>query len=198
MALLLACSCQLAAAQDTLAPLVADYLQQASQLTRSASFEAALGIDHQALELYESYPQRNDSLLADVYNDISVQHYYLGNYREAIRWMEKVLSTREKLYGDASAQIAMAYNNIGVFHFHRGDFRSASEYYQQALDIYALAGAEKNIHLSECYSNVGACCALMGDYGKAKDYFEKGLGLRIEILKDSTWCSWKGSSLRVT
>lgn len=144
----------------------------------SASYYAKLG-----LEFYETYDFKKDA--GDTYGTLGNIEFAKENYKEAINYFEKALSSFE----DQTSQGYAGYLfNIGYAYTKLGDYRSALENIYRSLEIRKPLNIIKD--LQESYKGLAETYQRMGNYQKA---FEN-LTL-YQAYKDSVFNETKNKQL---
>jgi len=66
-----------------------------------------------------------------------------------LKYYEKALGIRLKIYGKDNLDVAGSYNNIGVVWYELGDYKTALEHYEKAYAIYIklLGEADSNTQM---------------------------------------------------
>lgn len=115
-------------------------------------------------------------------NGLTICLYKLGEYENAIYWMDRRLSELQKTNGRESATI----NDIafkGLCYFEMKEFQKAVEVFLQTLDIEKEQGAEDS-YLLTLYQ-IAACYSMMEKYSLAIQYYEEALSLIKPIRETS-------------
>lgn len=77
---------------------------------------------------------KDDTLLGNVYNDLSIAHFVAGNFQKTVDFGEKSLFHRKKTKD--SLAIASAYSKLGMGHQELGNLKDATKYYGIASEIF--------------------------------------------------------------
>jgi len=78
-----------------------------------------------------------------IFNEIGYSYNILGEFREALAFLEKALIIRQNIYGDDHFDIAVSYNNIGFTYSNLGENVAASKYPEKSISIrHKKFGAE--------------------------------------------------------
>ena len=167
---------------NKLLDLTKGYAEIAGELRGKFAYRKALELDERAMRLREWVLPEDDLVLADSYNVISVDFYYLLYYKKALEYSKKALSIREKVLPADHPDLAKSYNNIGAGYSNLGDHRKALEYLEKALSIREKMLPADHPDLAKSYNNIGADYTNLGDYRKALEYLEKALSIREKVL----------------
>ncbi len=100
----------------------------AGPMERAGAFQELL---EEWLKPLEHFP--NKKIRAVVLNLIGKQHHNLGNYQEALHYLEQALKIRREI-GDRAGE-GTTLNNIGLIHHNLGNYQEALHYLEQALKI---------------------------------------------------------------
>jgi tetratricopeptide (TPR) repeat protein len=122
-------------------------------------------------------------------NDKAFCNHHLGcikgcqeDYHEAVRYHERAISIREKIFPTNRADLAASYNNIGVMYEKMGDYSKALSFYEKALSIWEKIFPENHPDLATCYSNIGGVYDSMKEYSKSLSFYEKALSISEKTL----------------
>ena len=133
---------------------------------------------HLALQALESARNANDRRNEAVALEcIGVQHYYRGNYQEAI----KFLNEAEHIYRSERSHrgLASVYNNKGLIEQDLGNYPRAIACFSFALINDDATGDSTGRALT--LSNLGTVYLYKGQYSRAKQYFENALRIGRQI-----------------
>ncbi len=97
---------------------------------------------------------KDDTLLGNLYNDLSIAHFITGNFQQTLDYGEKSLFHRKKT-GDSLA-IASAYSKLGMGHQELGNLKDATKYYGIASEIFIkkdkkIQGAQIKNNMANIY-----------------------------------------------
>ena len=115
---------------------------------------------------------RNQALM-----DIGIVHYFLGDYRNALRRYEEALVIAEEL-GD-EVLTADAVNNIGILYFVWGEHDLALEHYLRALSLRLETDDPGGA--ASCYNNIAGVHHTAGRHDSALDQYRRALALYREV-----------------
>lgn len=76
----------------------------------------------------------DDTILGNVYNDLSISYFIVGDFNKTLEYGDKSLYHRKKT-GDSLA-IASAYSKLGMGHQELGNLKDATYYYGLASEIF--------------------------------------------------------------
>ena len=125
-------------------------------------------------------------------DDIKASYYYnqLGLFftntvvdlSDALLFLGKSLSIKEKEFGLDHPDTAISYNNIGDVYSDQGNYPKALEYSLKALVIREKELGFDHLDTAVSYNNIGAVYSDQGDYPKALEYYFKALSVREKVL----------------
>jgi len=141
--------------------------------------EQALGIGKIALE--EAHRQQDPAAINVAFMDIGLAHYFLGDYRNALRNYQEGLAIARDL--NNKAKMAIANNNIGVLYFVWGEHDTALEHYLLTLDLYLGTGNPTGA--ANCYNNIAGIHQTAGRYDLALEQYQRALEIFLELDKQT-------------
>ena len=150
--------------------------------------ESKLGKYEHALEYYdkalEIYKNNNNLIQMDmVNNNIAIVKKKQGKYRESLIYLQDILTSVTKRYGENHINIAIAYNNLAGVHKKLGHYKISLKQYIYALDIFKNNFGDKHPDVSRVYSNMGGLYRETGKSKLAFEYYEKALNIIKELLR---------------
>ena len=126
-----------------------------------------------AIEKALLYINKNDTIVADAYNQLGFQYFYQSKYDSALINWERVLIIRTKLFKEKHTSVAKCYSHIGVVYWYKTEYDKALEYHFKALKINKELFGEKHISLARSYNNIGLVYRNKSKYDKALEYYFK-------------------------
>jgi tetratricopeptide (TPR) repeat protein len=115
---------------------------------------------------------------------------FLGNYEEAIDYINRALVIIKKEFGDKHYKYGMFLNSLGLAYAMTNDYKTAYTYMKQSLQILLTALGTDHIEVCDVYSNLGdVCMKLVAEYdqekgkGKGKDKNEIDKQSKLEEAK---------------
>lgn len=120
---------------------------------------------------------KNDTLLADLYNNVGRVYTYIGITDESLKYILKATEIYKKI--GLNVKLISSYNNLGVIYYRNEDLETALEYYRLA-EREAVNNKEK---LGERYSyikgillnNIGSILENLDKDGEALETYFRGL-----------------------
>ncbi len=114
-------------------------------------------------------------------------HYYLGEYKHALRRYQEALALAEELSN--KTLVANALNNIGVLYFVWGEHDLALEFYLRTLALRLETGNQ--IGAAHIYNNIAGLHNTADRDSSALEYFEQAL----EIYHDQGQVGFEASTM---
>jgi len=131
------------------------------------SVDSSYKYGHKSLELAKQ--SKNDSLIAQAYNDLGTVYYVKGNYNTSQEYCKKsyvIRKSQNDLKGLASLHVKMAnnFNRMAQYDSSMYYYLKAHQYFEEQQDIHQQMNIE---------SNISAAYYMMGNNEKAISYLEK-------------------------
>lgn len=120
-----------------------------------------------------------------VLSGLGILETMLGNYTEAIQYMERALQlarTEKLINGEAESLV-----NLGIVNRRIGNYPASQEYYLQAITIYDALNDQ--VGMATTYENLGIVTDLMKDYTAAMAYYERALAIQKSLGRTSSLAS---------
>ena len=108
-------------------------------------------------------------------NELGTLLHELGDYRNAIPFLEKALKIDRNAYGENLPDVAIHLNNLGAAWKSLGRYNKAIDYFEKALAIDRSTFGERHPRIGARLNNLGATWRSLSKYKKAVDYFQNGL-----------------------
>ena len=180
--------------------LVRSLWLQAYPLYHRGQYRESEQVVTAACRQYDERGVNNEELLAHLQSDLGTLNSAQGRYTDALKYAEKALAIRQRLFGEEHRDTATSLNNVGVSHGEQGNHAKALEYVEKALAIRQRVLGEEHRDTATSWNNVGytygkhANHANAPDYAeKALDYVKKALAMRRRMLGEEhpeTAASW--------
>lgn len=172
-----------------LEPGIHDPYISLSQQNQSKLF-MSLGEYEKSLELARKSLRYNiqtdDSLnMADNFNTIGINHYFLNRYDSTATYYETSLSIKKKL-NTAPYDLAVSEYNLGILYEDLGDEAMAIQYYE-AAEKDLLASGRKDSFLSDIYAGIAHIHFYSGDVEKAEFYSERAMDIGKELYGEDNY-----------
>ncbi len=182
----------LAAAKESQALLLSDDKSEPSDLAVAINLEAqiyknqgetekALGLDLQALEIYENSYSPGHPRIFSQRSDLSTVLSQLGRHREALGYLYDNLPHYVNVYGEQGLNTAVLQGNIALSEFGLRNFPQAVEYYQRAIDAQVASGREREFRIGLHRAGLADSLAEMGDHQAAREQYLAS----IDVLEES-------------
>lgn len=117
--------------------------------------------------------------LGQLQSQVSLEHKS-GNYSQALKLAEQVLSATQEHFGESHPATASAYNNRGLFQKHLGNFDGARKSYTQAKKLYGkLVGKTHQSYANTLHN--------LGNLNKIQVHLDSSLSAtdRLSLLESS-------------
>lgn len=155
----------------------------ATSILNIANAFRAFDLSKESLALFENVEMiyrenlpENDFMFASLYNNWSLAYQELNDYENAVKMLEKALSTVDS-YPDALIPQATTRTNLGIslLGTHTdAAYEKSITYLRQALDIFEKDGG-KDFHYSAALVAMGDACCYKENYLSAVKYYKSGL-----------------------
>jgi len=127
----------------------------------------------------------DDTLRANIYNNLAGLAYYRSDYRRAIEQYRLSAALLEKRWGETRIEVAQAANNLGLMYYEVGDYEQARYQLERALRLKTSLLGPAHSAVGSTLSNLGDLEAAGGDreraqsdYARAEHVFSSALGAR--------------------
>ena len=120
-------------------------------------------------------PVRSDDV-AILFNNIGFAYSDLGDYDQALRYMQRALASREALKNTEG--IIQTLNNIGGVYNKRRDYGKALEYFRRSLETVRDKQAK-----ADTLNNIALTLLFQRNYAEALDFSGRALELAREIAQ---------------
>ena len=86
------------------------------------------------------------------------RHSVLGNYKQAIDYINRALKIVKKEFGDKHYKYGMFLNSLGLAYAMTDDYGMAFVYLKQALQILVTSLGDNHVEVADAYFNLGDVC----------------------------------------
>ncbi len=143
-------------------------------------YQGAINSNLVAMELLRTTGGAHSRQSPEIMRRVGRVYERLGNYQEALRWLENALSELDRQPDSAkSVERVRVYNDIGWVHHRRGQFEEAYQWRMRSLQI--SEGTDHYGEMASAYNGLAVLFTRTGDAARATAYAEKGLRLRETI-----------------
>ncbi len=119
---------------------------------------------------------------AYLYSQCAFIYNSMANFKQALLYYKKTLSTLKKVLGGEHPDTASSYSNIGGLYRSLGDYENALVYCQKALAIQEKVLDCEHPDTATYYNNIGLLHDNQGDYENALVYYQKALAIQEKVL----------------
>lgn len=127
----------------------------------------------------------SDDERADLNHHLGGTKFFLGQYKEAVKYCEEELKIKLKSVSENDPSMAGPYSNIGGVYRRLGDYSKALEYYNKTLEIAEKSLPPNHPTLGFYYNETGLVYADMGNYEEGLQFFEKSHKINEKLLSPS-------------
>ncbi len=114
----------------------------------------------------------NNSIIADMYNNIANVYSKINDYTNAIKFYQKGLDILKKTSGENHPRVVKCLNDLGAVYDMKKNYSEALECYQKALEISKTI---KDPDIALTLRNIGNVYELLGDFKQALTYYQKAM-----------------------
>jgi CHAT domain-containing protein/Tfp pilus assembly protein PilF len=106
----------------------------------------------------------------------------LGQYGEALPFIERAVEIRERILGADHQDVAAALNVLAALHHDRGGYSTAESLHQRALAIWEKALGPNHPNVAVSLEHLGNIHTDRGEYAKAEPMHQRALTIREKAL----------------
>ncbi len=121
--------------------------------------------------LIEAQKTKDQTLIAQSWNDLSIPYLYRGDYDSSLFLNSKSLEIREKM-GD-SLGVAKSLSKMANCYYEKGDLKSSLNYNLRGISIFKSEGEYG--YVGQLLNNVGNIYDRNANYDKALEYFAEAV-----------------------
>ncbi|CAF1360255.1 unnamed protein product [Rotaria sordida] len=122
--------------------------------------------------------------ISDDNSDITICYDALGyilsekhQYNSSLKWYEKSLIIKKKLFDSDDLRIISTYNSIASLHLTNNDYNHALESYEKVFQILQRKYGADHPRLAECYNNMAMVRKNQEQYREALNLYNKALSI---------------------
>ena len=108
--------------------------------------------------------ESQDSLRAELYNNIGNIYYEKGNYDKAYKFYKEMLELNERTFGEEHTNTGKGYQNVGLIFSRTVEYGKAIQYFKKALAIWDSTLTKNNLFSANCYKNLSDAYVMKEDY----------------------------------
>jgi len=132
--------------------------------------------------IFTNLSDKARKMIGWLYSESGFGNNQLGNYDQALKWLEKARKITEELFGKEHSKTAITYNNIAVLYKYQGKYDMALELYNKTLAIYKKVLDADNPSIAATYDNIAQVYYSKREYPTALEWFNKALAIRETLL----------------
>ena len=155
-----------------------------SKMGRAAK---ALQIADKALSIWHTIPNmthEQNAVVSITLNQIGYAHECAGDFKRALEFYRKSLSTKIEVYGEDAIETAIGYSNVGYALTETGQYDEAAQKLEKAKDLCVKAGMQNNTMWAHILENIGDLHRAQGDLVLAEKELLEALDLRKKRYKE--------------
>jgi tetratricopeptide (TPR) repeat protein len=145
------------------------------------NYEKALSVYMTCESISLKYLGELDSNMWNLYNNIGLIYYKIGNTENALKYFNKCLEIKSVDF----IKIATLWNNMGLVYSENKDYESALIYYEKTLSIDLKIYGDSHPKIATVYNNIGSLYNEKKDFEKSSVFFEKSLSIRFKIFGEA-------------
>ena len=129
----------------------------------------------EALEIYKTELGERNAKVAYVYSNLAFAYAALGNYADALNFLDLVEGIWEDTYEGDHPNKAYTLNNRGKVLEEKGDHDEALIYQQEALKMYLRIHGERHPDVANTYFFIGSTYEKKRQYLTAAEHYQKAI-----------------------
>jgi len=133
-----------------------------------------------ALSFLSNKNKTHQIQIADIFLNISVAYYYIGDFEKAFQYNDSSYTIRKKVIGETHPETAKNLNIFGLLSSEKGEQKKALNYYKKSLSIRENNLRKDHPDLAKNYLNIGVIFCQKGDFENALDFYEKALEIKLK------------------
>ena len=149
---------------------------------RKGEFNEAIKYQLIALDGFVTCYGENNCHLGSVYSGIGINYLDLGNYFQAIEYLNKALNIDETFQQDAST----VYNLLGATYAELEEYDKAKEYVQKTLKLRLSIYGDAHPLTATTFNNIGYIYVMQDSLDKAVYFFDKTSNVEISIYGENS------------
>ncbi|CAF5080841.1 unnamed protein product, partial [Rotaria sp. Silwood1] len=137
-------------------------------------------IDRKLFDQAQIYYNYLIAQMSDDDVDMSICYDALGyilsekhQYNSSLKWYEKSLVIKKKLFVPYDSRIISTYNSIASLHLTNNDYNRALTFYEKAFKILQQKYGDDHIRLAECYNNMAMVHKHQEQYREALNLYNQ-------------------------
>lgn len=155
---------------------------KAVQLNSQGSYDEALRLAKQALDLREKALGPNHELIATSLNNIAGIYRGKHRYADAEALYRRSLKILENRFGVESRYLTDTIEHLAWMRFAQRNNGDAEKLFTRALAIREKEFGPEKLETAQTLSAIGEFCERINNLDKAADYFKRSLTIREKLL----------------
>lgn len=135
-----------------------------------------------ALAIEDYFEAEKNEATAVIQNNIAGIFHAMGQYAQALVFLQKTADTYEAIYDPSHYLTALTYHNLAEVYRSIGQYEQALECNQKALAIREAALDANHPVLAQSYNNRAEICRAMGHFEEALQWHQKALAIKEATL----------------
>ncbi|MFY0625633.1 MAG: CHAT domain-containing protein [Reichenbachiella sp.] len=130
---------------------------------------------NRALEIYKSELSNKHPKIAYGFSDLAFANAHLGNYDEALNYLDQVENIWESSFSGDHPNKAFTESNRGRILEMKGDLDQALVFQQEALKMYSRINGEKHPDVANTYFLIGSIYQKKSEFMLAAEYYQQSI-----------------------
>ncbi|MCF8371266.1 MAG: CHAT domain-containing protein [Bacteroidales bacterium] len=141
------------------------------------NFRESAKVLNKAIQISDEKAIGDKAKLADAYNNLATDYYFLGQFDNTISYFKKALVLNKQL--DQHDGIVTNLNNLGALYQTIGDYHTSIAYLEESMNRDKANNLDKDMGVY--LNNIGNNYLKLGQYQKALEYFGQALQIDLEV-----------------
>jgi CHAT domain-containing protein/tetratricopeptide (TPR) repeat protein len=155
---------------------------QAIQLYNQGKYQAAISLEHRALEIRERLLGIEHPDVAPILNNLAQFYSAQGKYSSAESLLKRAIAIKEKILGVDHPSFATSLNNLALLNQAQGNYPSAEPLYKRALAIREKVLGEIHLDVAQSINNLASLYQVQGNYPSAESLYKRALAIHEKAL----------------
>lgn len=160
--------------------LADDIMYKGVALWKTGKYRDAVAHFNLALKTYQKMPDFNETVTAPCLANLGTTWQDLGEYKEAIKILEKASALDEK-NNNESQQTATIFSMLGTSWLGLGDRKKALKYFEKGLEISKRILGDSHPDVAIGLKNIGLVLIEEKQYQQAKKYLDEAIEIDLKV-----------------